>query len=714
MMDRKSKSVIFEKDNRIQKTSKSKGTKNKSAGFVHKTLSILLALLLLAGLPVLPGAGGQVFAAENTAVKLSQTGGYFAFPGDSNVALTLRVENKGSNAITFQAKTSLSQTSGTLTEPNPSSATVTLEAGGSTELVFYVNVARNADIKTHSVPVVLINKSDGSILRSGNLELQVIKKSLPPGLIGGDDGSPVTGVIYTPAFDLVHKLSPTDSIVSGSVTNLTLSFVNSGNTTMKNTIVTLGLPEGITVNNGSNSLSVGYINIGTSKTVVFPIIADEDVKTKNYPFSVKIEFADQNNESRSVEQTIYLPVQGSGSSTSLSGLSITNISVPQQVLAGQDFTLSFKVTNTGSNGTGPVKVYAEAQDGLVNRTQNAFVEQNIAAGQSKSYSVTYFTKDSAPETNYIIKLAVDPTSGSGDGIQQYTGVYVKNVGTDSIKTPQLMVSNYSFGGTFVQAGDEFRLDLGLQNTSSAHTLRNVKVTLDSGDGTFIPVRSSNSFFVDRIEKNGTVNQSVYLSVKPDAEQRTTSINVSMSYEDTEGNAFTATDVISIPVMQDTRLLVDDIISPPELYVGMQNGVSVDFYNMGRTKLHNLRINAEGDFDTMESNSYYVGNMEPGTSDSYDFSFIPRETGTMTGKVIFTYEDASGHQQIYEKEFQFQIMDMPVWNEEPWPPEEMPTDGGGILWLPIGIGAAIAIAAAIFFIRRHRKKKINEEMEINER
>ena len=119
---------------------------------------------------------------------------------------------------------------------------MTLEAGGSTELVFYVNVARNADIKTHSVPVVLINKSDGSILRSGNLELQVIKKSLPPGL-RGDDGSPVTGVIYTPAFDLVHKLSPTDSIVSGSVTNLTLSFVNSGNTTMKNTIVTWVCPK---------------------------------------------------------------------------------------------------------------------------------------------------------------------------------------------------------------------------------------------------------------------------------------------------------------------------------------------------------------------------------------------------------------------------------------------------------------------------------------
>ena len=270
-----------------------------------------------------------------------------------------------------------------------------------------------------------------------------------------------------------------------------------------------------------------------------------------------------------------------------------------------------------------------------------------------------------------------------------------------------MVSNYSYGGSFVQAGDEFRLDLGLQNTSSAHTTAQHKSHAGLPDGTFIPVRSSNSFFINRIDKNGTVNQSMYLSVKPDAEQKTTSITVSMSYEDTEGNAFTATDVISIPVMQDTRLIVDDIIAPPELYVGMPNGVSVDFYNMGRTKLHNLRINAEGDFDTMESNSYYAGNMEPGTTDSYDFSFIPRETGTMSGKIIFTYEDASGHQQVYEKNSNSRSWICPSGMKSPGRRKKC-LRRRRHSWLPIGIGAAVVIAAAIFFIRRHRKKKINEE------
>lgn len=699
MKDTKTRGIAVDAKNR------NKGKRN--AKYLHKGLTMLLALLLLAGLPVVPGGENQVWAAENTAIKISQTGGYFAVQGDRNVAITMKVENAGSSKVSFQAKTNLPQSGKNITEPNPNTAITTLEPGKSTELVFSVDVATNAEVKSHFIPVILIDKGEnsGDILRTKNLELRVSKKTTtPPAEYPGN---------YMPAADLAHSLSPTDSIIGGSVTNLNLSFINNGNTVMKDAKITLGLPEGVTINNGSSSLSVGYVNIGASKTVEFALAAESDMDSKNYPFTVTITFKDKENSSQSIEQTIYIPVQGSGSAESLSGLSITDINVPQQVVAGNDFTLNFKVVNRGTKGSGQVKVYAEAQSGLANRTQNAFVEQNIAAGESRNFSVTYFTTDGTAETNYTIKLVVEPVSGSGDSITQYTGVYVKNLGTDSIKTPQLMVSSYSFGGSFVQAGDEFRLDLGLRNTSSAHTLRNVKVTLDSGDGTFIPVQSSNSFFIDRIDKNGSANHTMYLSTKPDAEQKTTSVNISMSYEDTEGNAFTATDVISIPVMQDTRLLVDDIIAPPEIYVGMPNGVSVDFYNMGRTKLNNLRINAEGNFDTMESNSYYVGNMEAGTSDSYDFSFIPRETGLMTGKVIFTYEDASGDQQTYEKEFEFQIMEMPVWNEEPWPPEEMPTEGGGIPWLPIGIAAALAVAAAIFFIRRHRKKKINKEMEINE-
>lgn len=277
-----------------------------------------------------------------------------------------------------------------------------------------------------------------------------------------------------------------------------------------------------------------------------------------------------------------------------------------------------------------------------------------------------------------------------------------------------MVDSYSYGGTFVQAGDEFLLELSLYNTSGSHTVSNIKVTVNAEDGAIIPVNSSNSFYIDKLGKKERIEQVMFLSVKPGAEQKTTPMTVRMSYEDGAGNPFTSEDIISIPVMQETRLEVDDVIAPPELYAGMQTGVSVQFYNTGKTTLNNLRITAEGDFDTPESTSYFVGNMESGKSDSYDFSFIPREGGAMEGKIIFSYEDASGDVQILERPFSFQVMgEMPAFDEGMMP-EEMGNAGGGSKTPWVILGAVVLLAGGgVFAWRKIRKKKMHREMEIDE-
>ncbi|NLY71626.1 MAG: hypothetical protein GX076_08155 [Clostridiales bacterium] len=664
----------------------------------HKILVYALIMILVLGIPV------SVYGAENINVKIEQTGGYFAVQDDKNVALKVRVTNNSAEKIVFSPKTSLSQSDGELTEPTPNSAIISLEPGQSTELVFSIDVKRYASVGSHTIRVLLIDEGEnkGDILRSKDVSISISQKTTtPPAEYEGN---------YMAAADLVHTIRPQGAVVAGIDNELVLTFTNKGNTIMKDTKVTLSLPDGIYINNSSGTLSVGYMTVGTTKTVVFPLTADTNIDSKSYPISVRIDFFDKSNSPNSIEQTLYIPVQ-SGGKASLKDLAIVNINVPEQVKQGEDFTLSFQVKNNGTHDSGQLRIYTEANDGLVNRTKNIFIEQGIKKGESKSYSITYFSLDDAASKHYPIKIAVEPASQNGDSVVQYTGVFIDGGGSQSVKTPQLMVSDYSFGGSFVQAGDEFRLNIGLTNTSSSHDLQNIKVTLDSADGTFIPVRSSNSFFIDRIDKNGYKEHSLSLSVKPDAEQKTTSVNINMMYEDSFGNTYNATDVISIPVMQETRLVVDDVIAPPELCAGMQNGVNVEFYNMGKTTLNNLRISAEGDFDTMESTIYYVGNMEPGRSDSYNFSFIPRNAGHMAGKLIFTYEDASGDEQVLEKEFSFEIMDMPVWNEDFMPVDEFDEGQSSIPWYVILIIVVVVIVAVIVFLKKRRKKKMDLEMDI---
>ncbi len=673
--------------------------------FKRRLPAFLLTLALVAGVPMLPMAADTASAEEDPLVKIEQTGGYFMTQGDKNMALKVKVTNGTSKKIIFLPTTNLSATSGNLQEPKPSKGEISLNAGDSTELVFTLNVASNATTGNNAVTIALIDKgtSSGDVLKTKKVSVSIMEKSATSGTGAGDS---------LPASDLVHSLSGGDSIQAGKDNVLTLTFSNIGNTVMKDAKISLTLPAGITINNGSNTAAVGYVSIGDTKTVSFHLTADTTLESKNYPITISIAFKDKANAAQTIDQALYLPVEGNGTS-SLSDVDIAGITIPKSAAIGDDFTMAFTVTNHGKSATGKLKIYAEAPEGILNKTQSTFSIASIEAGASASYTVTFFSKDSATEQNYAIKLGVESAAtGATASTVQYAGIYLAKEGSGKVKTPQLMVTNYTYGGSFVQAGDQFRLDLDLRNTSASQKLQNIKITIDSTDGTFVPVGSSNSFYIEEIAKKDTASHGLFLSVKPAAEQKTTPINVTMSYEDTSGNAFTATDVIAIPVMQDTRLVVDELVAPPELYAGMETSASVQFYNMGKTPLNNLRVKVEGNFDTLSGNSEYIGNMATGENDSYDLAFIPREVGPMSGKVTFTYEDASGTEQTLEKEFTFQIMEMPPMEEEPMPGE---MEGQKkIPWIPIGAGAGVlAAAAAVFFWKRHRKKKIHEEMEIDE-
>ncbi len=668
----------------------------------RKALLVFLAAALALGGQAMPGVslfgvGNQVYAAS---IDASLVGNRSATQGDENVEVTVKVEST-SGDITFNSAVLKLDSSDNISVSGGSTGEVTLNGGNSINITFYVTVGRFADTGSRDASIILKNASGTNIFEQPLGIFRIYEKVATP---KGGTGS------YVASLDFFHSISPDGGFSSGTDNMLKIGLKNVGNTIVKNAVLSLTLPDGLSIYNSSNSANLGYISSGSSREVSFPITVDDSAESKNYAITAKLTGLNYTNEAVSTEKTFYIPVNGSG--TSVKNAEITNISIPDQVSGEDEFTLSFDVLNRNSAALKNVKINVEVPDGLLNKTRSAFVETSIPGGSSKNYSVRMFAADGAKEKVYTIKLTLSSSASKDDNaaVTQYASVYVS--GGSGEKTPQLMVDNYSYGGTFVQAGDQFLLELGLYNTSGSHAVSNIKITISSEDGSIIPVNSSNSFFIDRLGKRERTKQVMFLSVKPNAEQKTTPLSVDMSYEDGSGNAFTSKDIISIPVMQETRLEVDDIIAPPELYAGMQSGMSVQFYNMGKTILNNLRITAEGDFDTPESTSYFVGNMESGKSDTYDFSFIPRNGGTMEGKIIFTYEDASGDVQILERPFSFEVMaDMPVFDEG-FPPEEKAAGGSKKAYIVLGI-LILLTAGGVFLWRRIRKKKLHREMEIDE-
>ncbi|MBR5981688.1 MAG: hypothetical protein IK035_06720, partial [Firmicutes bacterium] len=183
-----------------------------------------------------------------------------------------------------------------------------------------------------------------------------------------------------------------------------------------------------------------------------------------------------------------------------------------------------------------------------------------------------------------------------------------------------------------------------------------------------------------------------------------------------GGTYSSADTITVPVTQEDRLVIDDILDPGWLMAGEQGYMQIKYYNMGKTTLNNLRISVSGDFTVDGDSSQYVGNMANGRSDYFSFNFYPNQEGEMHGKAVFTYENAQGDEQSIEKEFTFNIQPAPVWED----PGEMPIEPEkpGLGSLPIwgkALVAAAAVVAGIFGIkaaRKHKKAKA-EALELDE-
>lgn len=315
-------------------------------------------------------------------------------------------------------------------------------------------------------------------------------------------------------------------------------------------------------------------------------------------------------------------------------------------------------------------------------------------------------------------------SGDGNG----EGVNVKN-------KPKLIISNYTLKPAMPKAGDEFVLDVTFYNTNQEKSVRNIKISLNGAEqgqdakgapqqgSVFTPVDSSNTFYISRINAGSWDAKTIKLRTVPNAVAQNYTMNVTFEYEDWEGNEYTATEIIGIPVVQQSKILLGEV-RMDEAFQSMPMGIHLDFFNTGKDTLTNLMLTLEGSgFANEESTSYFVGNFAPGASDSYSVSVIPMEEGMLEGKIILTYEDSTGASHKEEVPFSKEVMagmeeDMSMIDPETGlpidPGQEAPQGGGGMTIWAIVIGALVLLAAiALLVRRRRRRKKEMEDLEIDE-
>ena len=100
----------------------------------------------------------------------------------------------------------------------------------------------------------------------------------------------------------------------------------------------------------------------------------------------------------------------------------------------------------------------------------------------------------------------------------------------------------------------------------------------------------NSFYIESLAAEGTITKTVNVTVKPTAAAQSHSMTLDFTYDYMDGstrrNAKT-TETISMPVLQVDRFTVTGIDLSPQIFIGEETGLSVNFVNKSRTEIYNL-------------------------------------------------------------------------------------------------------------------------------
>ena len=662
----------------------------------RKIIALLVLTVLLAG-----SFSGYAYAAKNDPVKLTVSSTLFVMQGASSY---VDVEAAAAENVRYKL----------VLECDDKNIAVNGSSGilsGNAKQTFAYTVNRKAETGYKTLVLKAVDPDNAAnVLGQSNVYIDVVENV---NSFSSQDKA---------AFDVSYAITGSDTLTAGEVNFVKLILFNRGGTNLRNAKVEIAMPEGMTIQSGPASRNIGTFSVGATATVDYPVLISKDMATGSYPISVKLtgEYA---GEDKTAAEAIYIPLTGKDDANkddSVPLLIVDSFDYGSGMLKrGADFTLKLTFLNTGSRDIHNVVVNVLDNAGAVVPTASSFIKiDSIKSGEKVNASIGLRTVADTDVTQTT--LGVDMKYYDPDNRQQESNYPItvslekkEEQKSGGVTNPILMVTNYDLGGgNSVMAGSDFPLSLTITNTSGK-TLRNIKVTVQDSTGAILPAQGSNSFFINSIGPGVSYGKLLPMTVNNNAAAGNDTIAVNMSYEDLDGGAHTSADTITVPIVQEDRLVIDDILDPGYLMAGEQGYVQIKYYNMGRTTLNNLRIAVSGDFTVDGDSSQYVGNMASGRSDYFSFNFFPESEGICSGKAVFTFENEQGEEQVIEKEFTFNIQPAPEW-EDPGDMPIEPVKPPMPLWqkILIAAAAAAAAAAAVVLRKKHKKKKA-EELDLDE-
>lgn len=452
--------------------------------------------------------------------------------------------------------------------------------------------------------------------------------------------------------------------------------------------------------------------------IIFDLTVPSTAKAKTYPVNVTVDYNVLGGAGGSVSEIINIKIENPNKQPDIT---ILGAEVPDGKLPSDASSMvNIQVKNSGDITLRNLEFKLSGFDAkTINLDKWPAVQHLAQLNPGKTAAVEYrlYTDAKLEKGVYPLELSIKYLDDYGKEYTQESTVYLSASGTsgsDEDYTPRLIVDNYYYPGEYVQPGIAFPLDISFHNTSSATAIGNIKVSINSDGDVFSPVGGSNSFYIDKMESGGRIAKNITLKPRTDAENGNYNISVDLQYQDSKGNQYNEKELISVPVNQSISLVVTDVETPMEAFIGMPTAVSIDFYNTGRSVIRNLIVKTEGSFQIQEGQAY-LGNLEAGKASYFDVTITPENEGASEGKIILQYEDNIGQSFEVEKPFTINAVAQQPFDEGPpgmFPDEEMPGKSFPKKWM-IAAGVAVLLIIIAVVVIKRRRRRLSEELEFDE-
>lgn len=280
--------------------------------------------------------------------------------------------------------------------------------------------------------------------------------------------------------------------------------------------------------------------------------------------------------------------------------------------------------------------------------------------------------------------------------------------SEGAKASALVITSASYGGGSINAGSDFTLTIDVLASKGSANVENVQVSLALPEHITV-INGSSDVFVGDMKPNASSQASFQLNASAVAPSGSQNISVNVT-STTDGAS--ATKSVAVPITQPERFEISRTDFPEYLAMGEEGYASISFVNKGKGTIYNVSAEITGEGITTTEGNQYVGNVQPGTESSADFTIQTANAGTLTGLLTVTYEDEKANVKTLTKEFSMTVEEMQMGGDDTMgggmdamvPMEPEPTGVPVWVWIVVGVGVVAAVVVVLVALKKKKAKR----------